>query len=1479
VKRRRQFVWFGTIAVIALLIVIAAAASGQYELTNRIRLTGGGASGSETEFVLLKMLVVVDDRGRTWDTCMEDALTEKVTISPIFMPDAQALRERMLADDHRTFDMALVSEQMADALSRIGAIFHPSRFSDELSEFDPTMLFPSPTGPGGLGGVYGIRTAQALDRVVVFLRFETGEAALKLLKRACYQTEDSIPQTVADPGGPYEGVAGTPIHLNGSGSIGSERSYQWSFGDGAQASVERPTNTYRSHGTYTVVLTVTGRGGTDTATTQAVVSQRPQPDLSVTVSGHSPATLTPDTPATIALTVSNTGDEPSQDTILQIGRHRFDLSAMDNGETRELRLEIPPVTDFSAPFEVRVDPDNDILESNENNNTTFLALNGIRAVARLEARGTVNQTTMFSAVGSQGTISEYNWDFGDGTTDRGRQVSTTYRTSGAFDVVLTVRSEDGRAHHTDVLSVTIDPEPLPELEVSNARAELANGGRAVRVLADVVNRGTGDSPSTTASASSAGATLESGPTPSTVRALRPGESTTASVLVDIPYGFRDQEHQFTLAVEPILGEARTDNNRASTASIRVPHLPPDLAITSATAELVDEDQTVLIVAEVRNLGEGPAPSTSLHTVDVSPGILALLFGPRTGWANSAAETVDELLPNRAQTVELRLEDIPYEERDHDHVFTIIVDQVPGDANRDNNQLETSRLPIPHLPPDLRVIGAVARASSDIETVEIEATIENIGEGPAEATSASADSSGATWGEHEDGVRSLDPGESQQVRFSLNIPDEKRGLEQAFLVRVPEQPGGLDTEFDEAETPRIPIPNYPPDLSLESPSATLNDDGQTITVTAKIRNRGDGPAEPTAVTLSGPGWQEQSESLEALESGQEREIGFELAIDDEQRDRAHAFTLFVEPLHAETNTVNNGGVTNSLFIEPHRPDLVVLEPVVSVNAVEDRVTMLCTVENVGEGSSEPTTATASADMSVWETDSDSVEGLLAQGHTEISLDLPIPPEARGREHVFVVRVAPVENEMSEENNVATSRAFIPHAPPDLDVSDVVATLVGEELVEVEARIRNLGEGPAEGVEAAVSREAAAWPGESRALGEMTAGSERRERFAFDIPDDWRGRDHVFAVHATSATREVAIGNNAGTAPLFIPHLPPNLAVTETEIEPTNGGRSVTLTIVVANLGRGPSDKTTLRVHSTVAEWWQGSIEILVLGRGQTESVRLELPVPDSVRGSTHAFEARLDPVPRDTNPGDDAGTTPPIEIPPRRAIPPGVWPLIGLGGAAGAAGSVIGIKRLAKRRFRRKCQREDATEKEPEETCKAGTTHCKRTDTKFDPKPWEIINLRAANGKDKEELEAPALAKRKLNEAIASARKKVPVDDLKRQLETAARVLLRWAAGSPGNAHRGLAVVAELSCGKVESEFELYKCKTIAGVSGWKKVDEWKATLKAEREEPVADLQHVQEEASEQRRDELTSTLAEFAQRMAKLRLRLRDAKLEVERED
>lgn len=84
----------------------------------------------------------------------------------------------------------------------------------------------------------------------------------------------------ANPGGPYAGVAGGVVPMDGSASSdpdGDALTYAWTFGDGGTADGMSPSHSYAAAGSYTVTLTVSDGTLSGQASTTATVVVASQP--------------------------------------------------------------------------------------------------------------------------------------------------------------------------------------------------------------------------------------------------------------------------------------------------------------------------------------------------------------------------------------------------------------------------------------------------------------------------------------------------------------------------------------------------------------------------------------------------------------------------------------------------------------------------------------------------------------------------------------------------------------------------------------------------------------------------------------------------------------------------------------------------------------------------------------------------------------------------------------------------------------------------------------------------------------------------------------------------------------------------------------------------------------------------------------------------------------------------------------------------
>ena len=90
-------------------------------------------------------------------------------------------------------------------------------------------------------------------------------------------------------------------------STGDITDYSWDFGDGGGSLAQNPSHTYTVAGTYTVTLTVTGPGGSDTATCgSCIVVTDPVPPAPV--ADFSPDSPGGEAPVTVSFMNMSTGD-------------------------------------------------------------------------------------------------------------------------------------------------------------------------------------------------------------------------------------------------------------------------------------------------------------------------------------------------------------------------------------------------------------------------------------------------------------------------------------------------------------------------------------------------------------------------------------------------------------------------------------------------------------------------------------------------------------------------------------------------------------------------------------------------------------------------------------------------------------------------------------------------------------------------------------------------------------------------------------------------------------------------------------------------------------------------------------------------------------------------------------------------------------------------------------------------------------------
>ncbi len=255
---------------------------------------------------------------------------------------------------------------------------------------------------------------------------------------------------------PQSGIAPLDVSFDGTASTddGTIVTYLWHFGDGSTGSGITATHTYASTGTYSVTLTVTddeGAQNTSAPITIEVTSVPNNPPVAVatadTTNGPAPLTVTFDGS-------SSTDDEGPIDS------YDWDFGDGNTGSGITITHTYESAEEFTAKLIVT----DDAGASDEA--TVSITATNIAPEASFSATPTSGDIPLIveldasASSDSDGTIEQYDWNFGDGTTAQGITASHIYNTAGNFTITLTVTDNVGETGSASTVISAIDPGSL-----------------------------------------------------------------------------------------------------------------------------------------------------------------------------------------------------------------------------------------------------------------------------------------------------------------------------------------------------------------------------------------------------------------------------------------------------------------------------------------------------------------------------------------------------------------------------------------------------------------------------------------------------------------------------------------------------------------------------------------------------------------------------------------------------------------------------------------------------------------------------------------------------------------------------------------------------------------------------------------------------------------------------------------------------------
>lgn len=222
-------------------------------------------------------------------------------------------------------------------------------------------------------------------------------------------------------------------------STGEITSWSWDFGDGGTSTQQSPSHTYDATGYFTVSLTVSGPGGSDTETKiNHIHVTEPAP-----VAGFSASPRSGSTPLEAEFTDESTGTVTSW--------------SWDFGDGGTSIARDPSHTyNSTGYFTIRLTVSGPGGSDTETK-ASYIHVTEAAPVADFTASptsGDVPLTVRFTDQ-STGTVTSWSWSFGDGAVSTGQNPSHTYRSAGRFTVSLSVTGPGGSDTETKTNYISV----------------------------------------------------------------------------------------------------------------------------------------------------------------------------------------------------------------------------------------------------------------------------------------------------------------------------------------------------------------------------------------------------------------------------------------------------------------------------------------------------------------------------------------------------------------------------------------------------------------------------------------------------------------------------------------------------------------------------------------------------------------------------------------------------------------------------------------------------------------------------------------------------------------------------------------------------------------------------------------------------------------------------------------------------------------
>jgi len=272
----------------------------------------------------------------------------------------------------------------------------------------------------------------------------TNAAGSNTITRTSYITVSSVIPVANFVGTPLSGAAPLTVIFTDS-STNTPTSWFWVFGDGATSTLQNPTHTYASAGTYNVAHTATNSAGSNTRTRLNYITV----SSVIPVANFVGTPTSGGAPLTVTFTDSSTNTPTSW------------LWVFGDGVTST--LQNPTHTYVSAgTYTVSLTATN-AAGSNSITRTSYITVSSVIPVANFVGTplsGAAPLTVTFTD-NSTNTPTSWSWSFGDGSSVNATQRNPvhTYAIAGTYTVSLTATNAAGSNTKTVANYITVNAAP------------------------------------------------------------------------------------------------------------------------------------------------------------------------------------------------------------------------------------------------------------------------------------------------------------------------------------------------------------------------------------------------------------------------------------------------------------------------------------------------------------------------------------------------------------------------------------------------------------------------------------------------------------------------------------------------------------------------------------------------------------------------------------------------------------------------------------------------------------------------------------------------------------------------------------------------------------------------------------------------------------------------------------------------------------